>query len=1029
MKITAPKIDKRSFQDLLKQMQSMVPFYTPEWNPNIDKESGQALMKIYLQMQEQIITRLNKVPDKNFIKFLDMLGIKMLPAQSASVQVTFKLAEGTAEHVVIPKGTLLAGEGADGNEVTFETQGDLRVMPATLKEIYSFEASQDEIYVHTKEFSQNEKFHFITGSNKQEHSLYLGHTDLFSQTNPSKFTIDFEIVTGVTGGILDMVWEYWGGERWVELKRFDNIPLVDDPNETTQLFRHSGKMVISKEHKGEIALYELLGTKSRWLRCRLKNKLPASNSIQLPAFNTIRLSVEPIEPFAPELAFNNDIPLNLKENPLNIKPFGELPVLFDTFYIASDEAFSKKGASITLEIDSEWATDDTNKQDLIPNAVLSWEYWNGRSWQNLHVVDRTNRFEKEEKITFTCPLDIEKIKVNGEEKYWVRVRIIDGDYGREIILVPHSIKIGNIIDIPNVEIEKGKIYYPVITSLTINYQGTLEKPQQCFSLNNLDYEDHIKAVLDTQNTFTPYKKFSEQTQGVLLGFDKQMVGGPFGILFNVTEQVVSETDNLKMEWFYWSGEQWLKINAQDNTENLTRIGLFNFSIPVGFLPRKLFNTEQYWLKGSVTEGQFKSLDSIETGIKVPEIIGIFPNSTSAVQASVVEDEVLGTSDLTANQAFQLLNPLIISQQLLVTEPTQPTADETHDILKEEGKAAIEELKDELDEIQGYRVWWHEVDDFYDSKPKSRHYVVDKRQGIILFGDGISGLVPPRGVDNIRINYHFGGGKNGNVGAGKITGLKNAIPFINEVTNHLPADGGSETETIEEVIERGPKQLKNRDRAVTREDFEALAKNASRKIARAKCLPNADENGNFALGHVTVLIVPNTQTADEKVSRELCDVVSQNLNRQSSNLLFPVQDIHVRGANYIKIHVEVTVVPVSLEATARVDEGVMKALKRYIHPLTGGRQGMGWEFGKSICRSEIFALLESISDVDYVKELTIYADGVMQTKDDFIGKDVLPFSGEHKVSINFGTTASSKDKTTLSSECNGQIVEFCPRSAK
>lgn len=1026
MKTTAPKIDKRSFQELLRQMQSMAPFYTPEWNPAIDKDPGQALMKIYLHMLEQVITRLNQVPDKNFIKFLDWLGIKMLPAQSASAPITFKLAEGTKEPVTVPKGTLVMGEGTDGNEVTFETEADLRVTPSVLKEIYSFDAEQDEIFAHTEEFNQSRKFRLLTGQNKQERSLYLGHTDLFSQTHPSKITIDFDIQTGATGGILQIIWEYWGGERWVELERFTTIPAAAGQVDTTELLRKTGKMIVKKEHISEIALFELFGSKSRWLRCRFQNQLSAADPVQLPVINTIDLSVEPLDPFPAELAFNNDIPLNLKEIASGIKPFGELPVVFDTFYIGSDEGFSKKGAEITININSEWANLSAN--DPVPTAVLSWEYWNGKSWQILLVKDGTERFEKSKEITFTCPWDIEKIKVNGEEKYWIRVRIIDGDFGKEIILVPKEIGV-DPFKISTVEIVKGKIHYPVITSLGINYQGVQKKPQQCFSLNNLDFEDHIKAVLDTQKTFIPFKKFSEQSQGLLLGFDKPVIGGPFGILFNLTEQVVSEADTLKMEWFYWQGNQWIKINAQDNSENLTRIGLFNFTIPIDFLPGKLFDKEQYWIKSIVSNGQFNKPDSNQEGIKAPEIIGIFPNSTNAVQASVVEDEVLGTSDLTANQAFQLFNPLIISQEILVTEPFPPSEDERRDLIQEEGKDAIEEIQDDQGEIQGYRIRWHEVDDFYDSKLKSRHYVVDKRQGIILFGDGIHGLVPPRGADNIRVNYRFGGGKNGNVAAGKINGLKNSIPFVNEVINHLPADGGSETETIEEVMDRGPKQLKNRGRAVTREDFEALAKNASRKIARAKCLPHTDESGNSALGHVCVLIVPDTQTANEPVSRSLRDVVSKYLNERSSNLLSTVQDIHVRGADYIEIIIEATVVPVSLEATARVDEAVTKALQRYTHPLTGGRQGKGWEFGENICRSEIFALLESISDVDYVKDLVIFANGERKEDDFSIEKLVLPYSGEHKVNIQFDPAANTKNKNGVNSECKTQNVEFCSGEEK
>ena len=137
-----------------------------------------------------------------------------------------------------------------------------------------------------------------------------------------------------------------------------------------------------------------------------------------------------------------------------------------------------------------------------------------------------------------------------------------------------------------------------------------------------------------------------------------------------------------------------------------------------------------------------------------------------------------------------------------------------------------------------------------------------------------------------------------------------------------------------------------------------------------------------------------------------------------------QDIHVQAAKYMQIVIEATVVPVSFEVTARVDDGVTKALKRYIHPLTGGRQGKGWEFGKNICRSEILALLEGIADVDHVKDLAISADGNPLNEDELIDARVLFFSGEHKVNIIFDSTEALKSNNGLKPECNIQGVEFC-----
>jgi hypothetical protein len=1189
MKPNVPRIDERSFQNLLKQMRSMVPFYTPEWNPDAEKEHGQALMKIYLHMLEQVIFRLNQVPEKNFIAFLNMLGIKLRPAQSAKAAVTFKLAEGTQEHVTVPKGTLLTGEGTDGEEVTFETESDLRLTPSLLKEIVSVDATKDQIFFHTDAYNNNENFYILAGKNKQERSLYIGHADLFSLTNSTEINVKFELKKGATGGILKLVWEYWDGERWVELDTFDAADGAINPADTTSLLNKSGSMKIIKTSVSEIAMTELFMMESRWLRCRLKNSLTAGNSTQLPEIDTIRLRTEPVAPFPAELAFNNDIPINLEEknlqlaaikdavelgfvsisndktvltlqdddlsvsalekgdflqlanqqdppeirqiesiDPLNpneikldnplefnysissnevivklntairgsdganvkvkiqptkvfdiinktlvlkrgdkkeyvsidsldvvepngeqlvdainiqrstenitsyvatntaqliskINPFGKLPGLFDAFYIASDEAFSKKGAEIILDIEAGLEDSDQNTE---VSAVLSWEYWNGKSWHVLQVTDNTDRFSKPEKITFTCPQDIEKIKVNGEEKYWIRVRIIDGDYGKEIIIVPIE------SDGAEVDIQLGTIHYPEVTELEINYEGIPVQPQHCFSLNNLDVADHITELVDPKLSFIPFKKLPEQFQGLFLGFDKQIVGGPIRILFNLTEQTLTEADTLKIQWFYWKGDHWSKINVQDGTEHLTRKDLLEFSLPLGFKSQKFFGKSQFWIKGNVTEGIFKELDSVEDGPKVPELIGIFPNSTYAIQASVVNDEILGTSDLTANQAFQLLNPLIISQTIFINEPTKPSEDEEKAIIQEQGEDAIAPIIDQKGEILNYRVRWHAVEDFYQSGPQSRHYIVDKRQGIIQFGDGINGLVPPHGRDNIRVSYRYGGGINGNVQIGKISALKNAIPFVNEVTNHLPADGGSDTETLEEVLQRGPNRLKNRDRAVTSEDYAALARNASRKIKRAKCLPNTNADGEYALGHVSVIIVPDTQNANEPVSRLLVKVVQAYLEKYSTNTVSVPRHIDVRGASYIQIIIEVSVVPVSLEASARVESGISEALSDYLHPLTGGKRGYGWEFGKNICCAEIIALLEGVTDVDYVQELVILADGERQPGDIIIGDDTLPFSGEHRVNLIFDSNDDDKSLSNLPfSTCQDQSNEFSREGLK
>jgi hypothetical protein len=1163
MQLTKPKIDKRTFKDLLKQSQSLTPFYTPEWVAGQQGEPGQALLNIYLHMQEQVLSRLNRVPDKNLVVFLDMMGIKLLPAQSAQARVTFTLATGTTEHVLVPKGTLLSGAAADASgQIIFQTQTDQLITPAKLQRIFSYDVPQDSIYEHTQDEKEPQPFTVFAGENKQEHSLYLGHADLLNQKKPTKIEVDFLLAgTASDGSDLELVWEYSDGNRWSEITRFKrdiNTGAFND-NDGTRLFTKSGVMTLIKGQTGEIAETAVEGIKNRWIRCRLVKKLLGDKPVRLPSINTIRVSVSPTDAFAPDLAFNNDIPLNLTElrvemlakgtafrfteksppdatpanrrkikihgharaltrgdflaldnrideveirevdsiagdeitlkqdlrfdyettsevalytalrpqtdlgpeetivtvqsledlqvhtgssatlfhrekresaqiaavtvdtrtpTPTNaltlqrgaaaskpfyvegdfieitpkINPFGMLPVIFDTFYLASDEAFSKKGAQIKLKLDAEWKDfTPSPASEPVPNPVLSWEYWNGKSWRGIRVIDTTDRFKKDGLVIFKCPDDIEKVEVNGEEKFWIRVRIIDGDYGKEIVLNPRG---GAQVDIT-----AGKIHFPIISNLLIDYENVGEQPQKCLTLNNLNLEDRTEECIDPNRTFAPFAAMPEQFSGLSLGFDKALKGGPLSILFDLKEQFLRQDERVKVLWFYWNGSSWSPVNVVDETESLTRIGVLEFLVGRDFASRRLFGKELFWLTGSFVEGEHP---------EPPQIKSLHPNTTYALQADVANNELAGSSKGTANQEFTLQHQLVISQQVLVREPILPTEEEQETIRKEEGRDAINVRTNELGETIEILVRWHAVDDLDDSGPQSRHYTIDQRLGTIKFGDGTRGMVPPVGADNIIVSYTFGGGKRGNVPVNAISGLKSAVPFVNAVTNHLVADGGSETETLDDVLTRGPLLLKNRNRAVTPEDFEALSMGASRKVARAKCLPNTDEDRNVAPGRVTVMIVPDSDEAQPRPSQQLIKIVKEGLEKYSSSVVSSSGHIHVIGPDYSEVIVEATVVPTRLEKAAAVETSLRAKLNRYIHPLTGGPDGTGWEFGHAICLSELIALAGGVEDVDHVEKISLRANGRAVEGDVLLDKYALPVSGEHRISVVLDDTQSVSD---------------------
>ncbi len=1000
MEPSSPQIDKRSFKDLLKQARSMAPFYTPEWDAMHEKEPGAALLKIFFHMFEQILNRLNKVPDKNQLAFLDMMGIKMHPAQPAHASITFSLAEGTKQNVLVPKGTQLTGEGkqptGESEEVIFQTRENLLVSPALLQEVISVDPAGDSIYSHTEDFNNKKGFTILKGTNKQEHALFIAHNDLLNQKEPSEINVNFTIAEKATGtGQLAFVWEYWNGDQWVEfstLKKDGDTGNTDSNLDNTDKFIRSGVMNLEKNHSGEIKSKEVNGIENRWIRCRIQNSVSSTLPVKFPDINTIHLSVSPKkdQPLKPELAFNNDIPIDLETDVAEdkfIKPFGKMPRLFDTFYIACDEAFSKKGATITLQIDAFLQDfDGVNPPLRAPTAILSWEYWTGRGWQGLNIVpdNASYKFKDATVVSFPCPDDIKKAKVNGEEKYWIRVRIIDGDYGKEVIL--ENIDIDGTDELKATE---GNIYHPEIKELTITYEAKEQPIENCITYNNFDYVDRSIDCRNSNKVFKPFGLLPEKNDSLFLGFNRPLIGGPLSILFSLEEQGLPQEEKVKLEWHYWDGSAWIKFNVKDGTENLTKIGMLRWIGSRNAKIKDMFDKKLFWLKGSIVEGSHS---------EPPEISGIFPNTTNAIQSTVIENEVLGSSDATLNQEFSLLNPLIIYQKIQVREPELPDKEQQKAIRKSEGDNAVKIIYDDKKEIKEIWITWSEMDDFDNSGPMDRHYTVNRRTGNIRFGDGENGIVPPIGNDNIKADYRFGGGKIGNVPKGAVTGLIDAVPFVEQVVNNLAADGGSETETIEEVIQRGPQCLKNRDRAVTTEDFEWMARDASRKVMRAKCLPNTDENREEAPGWVTVLIVPDSDEKKTDPSKQLINVVTEGLKKSCVNIVAFPGNIHVAGPDYVEVTVEATVIPKIFEDAATTENNIIEKLNYYIHPLTGGPDEKGWEFGKMICIPELYALIEGVEGVDHVEGLVLLADGNKYEKDLSLGIYTLPFSGDHKINI-------------------------------
>ena len=148
MTIAAPPVDTRSAAQIASQVRTLLERYAPSYTGAgtdpitgalVPDPRGGALIGVFTRFAELIIERLNRVPDKNFLAFLDLIGASRLPPQPARVPLTFSLAKGSASPGVVPPGTQVAAPPGEGEKdpIIFETERELVVTPAALTAVFS----------------------------------------------------------------------------------------------------------------------------------------------------------------------------------------------------------------------------------------------------------------------------------------------------------------------------------------------------------------------------------------------------------------------------------------------------------------------------------------------------------------------------------------------------------------------------------------------------------------------------------------------------------------------------------------------------------------------------------------------------------------------------------------------------------------------------------------------------------------------------------------------------------------------------
>lgn len=1009
----SPEIDERDVNQMICSIERSVPFYTPEWRfLKGEGDTGSALVRIFALMFQGTINRLNGVPDKNFIAFLNMLGLSLLPAQQARVPLVFKLSNGASENVILEEGIQAAANPPQGGDpIIFQTEKTIAATPAGIKAVVSTVPASSLIADHTGDFENGLEFRLFqqVENDDNEHSIYLGNSKLFRLKGAAGITI-FSPELANPHVISNISWEWRNKDHWEAsvlnetfLYRFEGRigeegNLLSPPENLLRVEKKigNGNVVegITLKKLFEHAAFESVsvnGIENYWIRGRIhESALKFTTELQKLTLGNIRVAVSNKDygKLNPDSLFYNDVPLD-PSGTESIYPFGTKPRAYDTFYIASSEAFTKAGARIEIAFDME-------TELSLHDVLLSWEYWDGNGWRVIKSLPDELSLGM---AKFKCPEDMEATSVNGEENYWIRIRIVSVDHEEGVA----SPKVKSI-----------KIIYTMDDSIGI---------ERCITSNNLNYEDRTREAGDDKVRFKPFSKGEETNGSLYIGFDIPPLGGPIRIYFSLEPQEYYQKGLPLIRWEYYSQAGWEPLSADDGTGGLTHSGMLEFYGPPDFAILKNFGRNLFWIHVVDINNYFE--DSSNT--PAPKIRGIFMNSVWASQGEKILEEVLGSSDGTSGQQFKLVKVPVQSEDIWVNEIGELTEGERR-ILEEEKKFAIQKKYDDAGNAKEFWVKWEPVDDLAESTAGSRHYEMDRTFGFIQFGDGKRGKIPPAGKGNIKADYSTGGSAGGNVGEMTVKTLRTSVPFVDGVFNPEAASGGFDTEVMGELERRGPQIIKHQNRAVTEEDFEWLVRQASRGIARVKCLPDMNNREEFESGWVTVVIVPSSGEPRPIPSLELKRRVQQYLEENAANVVSFPRHISVVGPYYVKVTVNAAILCDSLQTVAAVEKAVLERVTSFLHPLTGGYEGGGWEFGRLPHFSDFFPILEEIKDVDHVEELSLVISDENQAKDIHITSELffslenswlkphmLLYGDKHNITVKPAVIDSIKDEASTSRE--------------
>ncbi|MER6393670.1 putative baseplate assembly protein [Streptomyces sp. NPDC059382] len=263
MSLPSPNLDDRRFQQFVDDAKRYIQQRAPEWTDHNVSDPGVTLVETVAHMADQIVYRLNRVPEKNHLAFLDLVGITLFPPSAARTDVTFWLSAPQEDVILVQAGAEVATLRTEREDaVVFATERDLAVVPCSLSHLVVQHQGQP-VVDRTTDLVEGKDVLCFAEAPQPGDCMLIG----LSAAVPH-CALALELDSRVDGVGVDprqppLVWEAWTEDGWQDCE-------VD--RDGTGGLNRPGDVVLHLP-AGHV-LSRNGGHEAGWVRCRVTDPLP-----------------------------------------------------------------------------------------------------------------------------------------------------------------------------------------------------------------------------------------------------------------------------------------------------------------------------------------------------------------------------------------------------------------------------------------------------------------------------------------------------------------------------------------------------------------------------------------------------------------------------------------------------------------------------------------------------------------------------------------------------------------------------------